>query len=110
MFNKILKSEIEWCEQNPSSMPNEYRRGFIAGLQQADYLIKATIQRSVLQDGEIVDDGDLLDRAAELLRAPVQTRTTEAIIKDIMDYVNVSLVDEHEADFERFLRERVFGV
>lgn len=50
-----------------------------------------------------------LTRAAELLRAPVQTHTMEAIIKDIMDYVNVSLVDEHEEDFERFLRERVFG-
>lgn len=65
MFARVIESEIKWCEENSSAMPPEFRRGFIAGLNQAVYLINATIQRSVWQDGEIVDDDDLLDRVVE---------------------------------------------
>ena len=73
MFTRIIESEIKWCEENNGAMPPEFRRGFVAGLNQALFLIKAAIQRSVWQDGEMVDDDDLLDRAAELPRAPVQS-------------------------------------
>ncbi len=38
---KAIKSEIEWCEQNPGeTISSEYRRGFIYGLMQAVYIIK----------------------------------------------------------------------
>jgi hypothetical protein len=73
MFTKVIESEIEWCEKNDGAMPMEFRKGFIAGLRQAVYLINATKQRMVWQDGEMIDDKDLLDRAAELQRAADQT-------------------------------------
>ena len=66
MFNKILEAEIEWCEKNDGAMPAEYRKGFVDGLKQAVYLINAAKKRMVWQDGVMVDDGDLLVRAAQL--------------------------------------------
>jgi len=109
MFSKILESEVKWCEQNKGSMPEEFRRGFIVGLKQADNLIRAAIIRSELQDGEIVDDDDLLDRAAQLLRAPVNQDTTEALIEEItrraINLAQYSTVDQDM--FRRFLRERL---
>jgi hypothetical protein len=73
MFAQIIEFEIKWCEENNGAMPDEFRKGFIAGLKQAVYLINAAKQRMVWQDGEMVDDEKLLDRAAELQRAPVQS-------------------------------------
>jgi hypothetical protein len=66
MFNKILEAEIEWCEKNDGAMPSEYRKGFVAGLKQAVYLINAAKKRMVWQDGVMVDDDDLLVRDAQL--------------------------------------------
>lgn len=65
MFARMIESEIEWCKRNDGAMPEEFRKGFIAGLEQAVHLINATIQRMEWLDGEIVDDDDLLERAAE---------------------------------------------
>jgi hypothetical protein len=66
VFTNILNKEIVWCEENKGIAPDEYRRGFIAGLKQAVYIISAAKQRMVWQDGEMVDDEVLLDRADEL--------------------------------------------
>lgn len=66
MFAKVIELEIEWCKKNDGAMPEEFCKGFIAGLNQAIYLINATKQRMVWQDGEIIDDEDLLNRDAEL--------------------------------------------
>lgn len=73
----------------------------------ADYVFN----RIEIQVDELYKEINILkvEKSRLTKRAPDQTHTTEAFIKDIMDYVNVSLVDEHEGDFERFLRERVFG-
>lgn len=37
----LIKSEIEWCKNNPQTMPDEFVYGFIKGLKQAITLIKS---------------------------------------------------------------------
>lgn len=35
----LIKSEINWCENNPQTMPEGYCKGFIQGLKQAIILV-----------------------------------------------------------------------
>ena len=48
----IIGKEIEWCERNIGSMPTEFRKGFIAGLKQAIYLLSAAEQRNEAESEE----------------------------------------------------------
>lgn len=82
MFAKVIESEIEWCEKNKGIAPDEFRKGFIAGLKQAVYLINAAKQRMVWRDGEMVDDDDLLDRDAEQRNEAVLPQHSEACDAD----------------------------
>ena len=50
MDAKVIEAEIKWCEENKGAMPEEYSRGFIAGLKQAIYLIRAANQRVMLSE------------------------------------------------------------
>ena len=52
---------------------------------------------------------DVQPRAAQLLRAPVNQDTTEALVHDIYTWVcmNTSISKEEGKNFGRFLRERL---
>ena len=51
MDTKLIEAEIKWCEENKGAMPEDYTRGFIAGLKQTIFLISATKQRITLSKG-----------------------------------------------------------
>ena len=38
---EFLKKEIEWCKENPSDYGDKFDVGFVRGLEQAIYLIRA---------------------------------------------------------------------
>ena len=51
MFIRVIESEIEWCVKNDGAVPEEFRKGFVAGLRQAIFLINAAKQRMSFWSG-----------------------------------------------------------
>jgi hypothetical protein len=37
---RLIDHELEWCNSNPSTVSEEYRNGFIKGVEQVKYLIE----------------------------------------------------------------------
>lgn len=72
MFTDILEAEIKWCENNDGAMPEEFRKGFIAGLKQAIYLINAALQRIGWEEGVLENDGVWIDTRGLTLHEAVK--------------------------------------
>lgn len=52
-----LQDEIEWCGSNPDkSLSKEFRRGFVKGLKQAQFVVRAAMKVAKLEakDGGVV--------------------------------------------------------
>jgi len=86
MFTDILEAEIKWCENNDGAMPEEFRKGFIAGLKQAIYLINAALQRIGWEEGVLENDGVWLDMRGLTLHEAVQRYGDNPVSEDSTGY------------------------